>query len=314
MSDTQMCEKCGGLLDREYDQERISPPWWKCIQCGRRTYPPVPTRPNPPEQPGSKNVCPRNRKAHYGLKKIPVPNLAPPTLPKSGEDWEGAYEIQCGTYAAYQHFREQAILFHKKVAAARKQSSKASYGYRARLCENLATTLSQIYSRQSSAVLRKLLREQRRVNHVVGENDRGMIALMKQYNLLMRQASSDLPDDPIAQTWLASREALGNYDYLRKARKGLERGVSRPYRNSKLALADFLALELANEGMSLGKIQKTLKTEGLPFRSRQGILKRLKSLTIHVEPKKTRSSKMGTGGLSILLRSVAPVIPPRSKK
>lgn len=273
MTDANLCPLCGSQRHRD---EKY-PDWMRCQNPRCRNLERVPPRKSTKS---AKRTA--HKGSHYGLGSVTIPDLDPPLPPGTIEDSEGAYEAQCRTYEAYQHFRERAGYYWEEGRKPATKKDKQAAGYRARLCENLAATLAQVYRHQTPSLLRKSLREQRAAGHAVGEKDRTTIALMKRYSLLMRQAISKLPDDPLVKAWRASREALGDYDYLRKAKKGLECGVQRPYASGQHALADLTVLDLATDGLSATKIRESLIKAGLPAPSIRTIQKRLKAYSLQI--------------------------------
>ncbi len=224
----------------------------------------------------------RKRETYIALRKVSVPDLSPPPVPATNEDWEGTYTILSSTYAGYQHFRERAAFYRKEASRRNRKNDKPTADYRARLCENLASVLGQTYTHQSRRALREMLRKQRQVGHAISESNPTINALGKHHALLMLQAISHIPDDPVVQDWRGTREVLGDWDYLRKAKKELERGVERPYPSPSDALADQTSLDLGTDGMSPGKIRKAVKAQGLPAPSREWTRKRLKAHYIKV--------------------------------
>lgn len=215
-------------------------------------------------------------KARHGLKKVSIPNLSPPPVPRNREDWEGRYTIQCRTYAGYQHFRERAAFYREKVRGSREKKENLTANYCARLCENISRCLARMFKLQTSKSLRDWLRKARKHKHAIDFSNPKLKASQKRYASLMLQAMHHLPDDPFVLIFRRTREALGERDYLRKARKALEKDIQRPYSSPIRALADQTILELADDGLSPGKIRAKLKAEGLPAPSREWIRKRIK--------------------------------------
>jgi hypothetical protein len=170
------------------------------------------------------------------------------------------------------------MLFRKKADSARTKKAKLRNDYRARLCENLAYYLRSIYRSQTPDRLRAQLREQQknRKGHPIKETNRTMNTSLKRYADLMLIAMVHLPGDPIVQDWAGSKRACGDKRYLRRARKGLEKGVKTPYRTSAQALGDLTTIELGMEGKSPAEIREELLAKKLPPRSKEGIRKRLK--------------------------------------
>jgi DNA-binding transcriptional MerR regulator len=73
--------------------------------------------------------------------------------------------------------------------------------------------------------------------------------------------------------WVASQRALGNWDLLRKARKGLEKGVKRPISARDIELWDTIT-RLREHGRSLEAVHRLLAKRGtIPPMSRQGFNK-----------------------------------------
>jgi hypothetical protein len=299
------CPRCSGLLlydvifDENVDRHNV----WKCVSCGNcifteattqkdfssRSLPPI----HSPITVAKPSKSTRTRETPIVLRKVSIQNLSPPPVPRTDEDLNGAYEIQCNTYAGYKHFQQQAEAYRNKVKRCRKKNTKLECSYRARLCENLARTLGQIYLRQDSSTLRQQLRKQRRIGHALKQTNGRVTYLFKTYSALMLQAMTLLKNDQLVQEWRGSRVVLGGRKYLRKARKGLEKGVL-AYKSGQEALADLTTIELGMEGHSDGEIRATLKAQGLPARSREGIRKRLKPMRVRVTLLSRRSSILPT--------------------
>jgi len=288
LSKSWPCPACTGgrLLEEQTVLSMGTVIVWKCNQCGLRKQfeapsQKPPSRPRTPEPfPDSPKASPKPGRKKTGPvpRRISVPTLSPPSVPRNNEDRNGAYQIQCRTYDGYQHFRERAAFYREQAQSHRSKSEKLSSDYRARLCENLAHTLGRIYLRQTPKLLRRQLRAQHRLDHAVKISDQPLTRLFKTYLALMLQAMTHLKNDPIVQDWKSIRSKLGDRKYLRKARRGLEKGVRAPYTSGTEALADLTTVELGMEGRTDGKIRAALKAQGLPTRSREGIRKRLKRL------------------------------------
>jgi hypothetical protein len=258
MSYSRNCRRCGGLLVEEYC-EASTVFEWRCLQCGDRKPPATPI-PAPPAPLANPSRSTRKRKSPQALKRVSVPNLSPPPVPRTNEDWEGSYAIQCRTYAGYQHFRGRAAYYRRVLNDCRSKKSKLTANYRARLCENLAATLGKIYARQTRKLLRDKLRKERRAGRDnVEKLDRKVQNLYKLRANFMLQAMSHLPDDPVVRTWHSLKTALGNWDYLRIPDKGFERGVKRPYPSPMKADIDTEISAQQLEGKGPRKIRRSLK-------------------------------------------------------
>ena len=105
--------------------------------------------------------------------------------------------------------------------------------------------------------------------------------LYRRYLDQMLLALHWLPEDPLVQRFLTARITLGDKDYLRRAGRGWEKGVQRPYTPKDLEL-DMEIMTLCLEGLSLRQIHARLLAQGLlcPGRmmSHVAIGKRIKSL------------------------------------
>ena len=274
------CVRCGGLLRDGviYDDEGIKHNERKCLSCGRQ----VPLEVKPPTSLLSDITAsqpPRKKKIHPSLRMVSIPDLTPPVAPHDKEDSDGTYEVQLRTYIGYEHFKLQAETYKNRFGNCRTKRTKLINNYRARLCTMLACTLGKIYLRQTPEVLCEQFEKQHLLGHAVKEGDRTVARLYKTYSSLMLQAMTHLKQDPIVQEWKRKRVALGNKEYLRRARKGIEKGVRPPYRSGQEALADLTIIELGRKGHTAGEIRTALSDsdDDLPARSREGIRKRLKT-------------------------------------
>lgn len=290
MLETRPCPGCtGGRLEKQPVLPTGTIVEFRCNQCGLRTRPENPShalpdstlKPTLPSDSSSKSSKPTRREKTGPIpKRVSVPMLSPPPAPRNNLDRNDVYQIQCRTYAGYRHFRERAVFYRDKAKRCKSKNRRLSYDYCARLCENLAHTLGQIYLRQTPTLLRKQLREQHRLGHAVKVGTPPVTTLLKTYSDLMLQAMTHLKNDPVVQEWRRNRSALGDRKYLRRARKGFEKRVQAPYKTGQEALGDLTTIELGMEGHTDGEIRAVLKTQGLPARSREGIRKRLKSLRV----------------------------------
>lgn len=271
------CQRCSGLLVEEHC-EASTEFEWRCLQCGARKPPAIPIPAPPAPLAGYKpSKSTRKRKSPHALKVVSVPTLSPPPVPRTNEDWEGSYTIQCHTYAGYQHFRGLAGYYRKEVSRCRLKNDKLTANYRARLCENLAATLGKIYARQTRTWLRDRLRkEQRAGRDNVEKLDRTLKSLHKQHADFMLQAMSHLPDDPVVRRFHGHMKALGQWDYLRKARQKLEHGVKRPFRSTKEADIDTEIKVLHSEGKGARKIFRSLKNRAATWEGQRGTKKIIK--------------------------------------
>jgi len=298
------CPRCRGWLREQVilDDMAVQHNVRTCVSCGHcepmtpKEFPSGPlAQIHSPQTLGKPSKSTGKKRPHTALRKVSIPNLSPPPVPKTDEDLNGVYQIQRGTFDGYQHFRERAGFYQVKARRCRTLSDKMRADYRARLCANLAATLGKIYTRQTRTWLRDRLRRGQRAGHPVQELDRKVRNLYKQRSGFMLQAMDHLPDDPLVQTWSKIRKNRGDWDYLRRAKKGFEKGVKKPYPSARDALAELTMIELGAKGMTAGKILRKLRESNLPTLSRESIRKRPKSYPSKVVVGKIRKLLPVTG-------------------
>lgn len=287
------CPRCGGLLRNAviFDDQGIRCNERKCALCGYRVFPDV-TSQAPPLSDIKPSQPIRKKKIHPGLRTVSIPNLSPPVAPHGKKDSDGTYEVRLHTYIGYEHFKLQAETYKNHLSKCGTKRTKLINNYRVRLCTMLARTLGKIYLRQTPKVLREQFKKQRLLGHAVKEGDRTIARLYKTYSTLMLQAMTLLRQDPMVREWKKNRSTLGDREYLRRARKGLEKGVRPPYGSAHEALADLTTIELERKGYTPGEIRATLQSQDLPARSREGIRKRLNTLRAQATSLNHRRAKV----------------------
>jgi hypothetical protein len=230
----------------------------------------------PPPSPPQKASIAQNRKRSRYLSKKRSHSLLTPRKPNKTAD-----ATDQSSYAASAHFWQRSLEMKKLRNRSKSKSERASLRHYQRLFDALVDTLERLRSRWAR-LKNSFFQTQRASGHASDIKDRMFNELQSQYWILMRQAMIWQPDDPMVQAFAGSRRALGNYEFLREARKGLETGVKRPYATVREALSDQTILDLGADGLSPGKIQKALKSQGLHAPSREGIRKRLAAYSIPV--------------------------------
>lgn len=233
----------------------------KCLICGYRPRPSLSQK---------APAAPNRTSSRY------LPKKRSPRKPSKTAD-----ATDQSSYAASIHFVKRSLEMKELRGRSKSKSERATLRHYQRLFDALVNTLERLRSRWAS--LRKsFIQSQRTSGHASDIKDKMFKELQSQYWLLMRQAMIWQPDDPVVQAFSVARRTLGDYEFLREARKGLETGVKRPYPTAHEALTDQTILDLGTKGMSPGKIQKALKDQGLHAPSREWIRKRLAAYSITV--------------------------------
>ena len=199
----------------------------------------------------------------------------PPQRPRRNAD-----RNERSSYAESVYYWEKAQALKKHREASLEKSERATLRYHQNLFEALADSLTQLRSCWCK-VRKKLFQTQHKTGRATEIKDKQWNQLNEDYWLLMRQAMVWYPSDPVVARFKLIRRATGSYDYLRVARKALQKGVQRPYPSAQDALAYFRILELG-ASLSAEKIRNILVAEKLPVKSRETIRNYLKSFEVEV--------------------------------
>lgn len=263
---SHLCPKCGShcirpshtIIDGRSVEEV------KCLICGYR----------PRLSENDSHISTPNR-SHPISKSRPRKILTPRKPNKTADDTDRL------SYEASKHFWQRSQTLKKLRSHSKSKSERAKLRHYQGLFDALVDTLEGLRIRWSK-IGKGFSQTQRTSGHATEIKDKIFNELQFQYWLLMRQGMVWQPNDPAVRAFANSRKALGDYDFLRGARKGLETGIRRPYPNAQEALADLTILDLGADGMSPGKIREALKAQGLQAPSREWIRKRLKAFSIPV--------------------------------
>lgn len=268
ISSPNLCAKCGSncLMPSYTIIGGRSVGEMKCLICGYRPLP------SPSKE---TSIASDRSRPQPSSRKRSRPPLAPRKPLKTADSSDRS------AYAASVHFLERSQELTKQRGRSNNKSERARLHHYQALFDALFKTSERLRKRWAT-IRKSFLEGQRTAGHALAITDQDYNDLQSQYELLMRQAMVWQPDDPIVRDFLRIRRALGDYEFLRKARKGVETGTKRPYSNPQEAMTDLTILELGVQGMSLGKIQKALIAQDLPPPSREWIRKRLAAYSIPV--------------------------------
>lgn len=252
------CPKCKGTLEIEDTQgvSSTSDITLRCLNCGNRIFHALP----PPTS--SFRPAPR--------RPISQDPNAPPD--------ESTASLNHAIHWVAQQEKEKRKIFQSCANAQDRPTLKKQI----KLYEALEKTLQclkNIWFDKKSSFLGFQASYGYMPPNVSPEFDQAFKSLM---SLMLIAEKHGLGQDPIVRNWLAMRRLQGDRDYLRSARRGLERGIKRPYPNVSEMELDLEIRELDLKGKSLRQIEEILKHknlfhQGKPL-SHTAIVKRLKRL------------------------------------
>lgn len=239
-------------------------PETRCVICKRAPHKRLVSK--------SLSSWPPQKRAIHSKPKASVADLTkPPRRPTRNAD---SNEWSC--YAASLHFYDQAQHIRKQRELSKSKRERAKFLHKCRLFEDLAKTLDQL--RTCWIKIRKgyFLLQQKSGDGDCPIPNKRWHQLHRRYWLVMRQAMTLAPADPFVQRFTSYRRGLGNYDYLLAARKGLQRGATRPYRSPEEADIDTEINALQLEGKGARKIHRSLKNRAATWEAQKSTNKLIK--------------------------------------
>lgn len=100
-------------------------------------------------------------------------------------------------------------------------------------------------------------------------------------SLMWKAIGNGLGEHPIVKDWIAVHKALGNRGKLRKPRKGLERGVKRPYTEEQLMLITKVPELYRKLGYCIDRVRRHLINNGVAFGKERVKIKRVERQTFY---------------------------------
>jgi hypothetical protein len=238
------CSKCSGLMEIEQveEQRTKSQLIWYCINCGRRCYQEI-------------------KKLHLsppGLRKQARPSSHGILLPAVQDESSEGFPTVC------HHFHQKAAEINRRLLSCTVTPERGAFTMQV-LCLSALVTVAEALRVRWIHTTRWCDFVIQQATHRVPQNpDPCFARLLDTYSMLMLRAEKHgLGGDPIVNQWLRGHRDLGQKDYLRRARRGLEKGVKRPYRTPKELERDLEIMRLHLENKTLRQIEYILNDKNL---------------------------------------------------
>ena len=233
----------------------------RCVRCKRAPHKRRVSK-SLSSRPQQKRAIPSNSKASV------AESTKPPRRPNRNAD---SNEWSC--YAASLHFYGQAQHLREQRQCSKSRPDRAKMLHKYRLFEGLASTLTQL-----GAYWKGIRKGYFLLQRKTGDGDcqipnKRWSQLNKRYWLLMRQAMTLASDDPFVERFTNYRKGRGDYDYLLAARKGLQKGVRRPYRSPEEADIDIEIISQQLKGKGARKIRRLLQNRAATWEAQRIIHK-----------------------------------------